>query len=69
MDSELSVELDKAIVPDKPAKRCSDYDSECKAVKDHFKCWRGGLSLAGGKVFETDPADGYCPFVLGLEKP
>lgn len=46
------------------AKKCSDYDNECVDVRNHFACWQGDLHhcLVG-------PADGYCPFVIGMEHP
>lgn len=52
-----------------PAKRCPDFDSDCKDVIDHFKCWNGGILRAiGGIFYETEPADGYCPYLIGQER-
>lgn len=41
-----------------PAKRCSDFDDDCKDVKSHSRCWSGP---------NLGPADGYCPFLFGME--
>lgn len=49
-----------------PAKRCPDYDDECALVKDHAACFAGGVKLFPGLIAETPPADGYCPFLLGM---
>lgn len=49
------------------AKRCRDYDSECVDVEDKCACFRGGAFMAkDGSIFETDLADGYCPFLIGM---
>ncbi len=53
---------------ERPASRCSDYDNECKDVTDHSVCFCGGVQFAkDGTMYETPMADGYCPFLLGME--
>lgn len=50
-----------------PAKRCSGYDSECVDIFDHFYCWFGNeIKEINGTFYQTKPADGYCPFVIGM---
>lgn len=51
----------------KVAKRCPDYDEDCKHVADHLKCWKGVETLHNGVIYFTQQADGYCPFVIGME--
>ena len=41
-------------------KRCPDYDCDCVKVQEPLACWRGG-GITG-----LDPAEGYCPMILGL---
>lgn len=44
--------------------RCSDFDTDCSHVMDHAACHRGGLNVCGnGIVAESEPADGYCPYL------
>ena len=53
---------------ERPASRCSDYDNECKDVPDHTACFCGGVHFANnGTMFETPMADGYCPFLVGMQ--
>lgn len=49
-----------------PGKRCSDFDGDCAGVVDHLQCWKGLKSERDGVVYFTGPADGYCPFVIGM---
>ncbi len=42
-----------------PAKKCSDYDQDCRFVKCPALCWAGDENLA--------PADGYCPLMYSNE--
>lgn len=54
-------ETEFAVIPLIPAKRCSDYDSECVDVPNPFICWTG--------CHGTLPqADGYCPLLVGQEQ-
>lgn len=39
----------------KCTKRCSDYDDDCKLVKNHTHCWMGNSTIGR--------ADGICPMV------
>ena len=41
-----------------PCPRCSDFDDECKDVKDPFKCWSNYM----GRY--PDVANGYCPLMF-----
>ena len=53
---------------ERPASRCSDYDNECRHVSDHSICFCGGVQFAeNGAIYETLMADGYCPFLIGME--
>ena len=53
-------------LPEQPARRCSDFDSECKDVIDHAACFCGGVIFAtDGTIYTTPVADGYCPFLVG----
>lgn len=52
---------------DTPAKRCTDYDTECVDVPNHLACWQGGCRTINGVEYVTDQADGYCPFLIGME--
>ena len=53
---------------ERPALRCSDYDEECKDVIDHAACFCGGITFANDcTMYETPMADGYCPFLVGME--
>ncbi len=49
-----------------PAKRCPDFDGDCAGIVDHLQCWKGLKSERAGVVYFTGPADGYCPFVIGM---
>lgn len=49
------------------AKKCPDYDCECADVKDHLHCWTGGTVEINNKFYETEPVDGYCPYVFGMK--
>ena len=44
-------------------KRCSDYDSDCKHVRDPLSCWVGGHFFVHGEIVEMPVADGYCPLL------
>jgi len=48
-------EVQELPVAKKCTNRCSDFDDECKDVKNHLGCWLGN-SVIGC-------ADGLCPFV------
>lgn len=51
-----------------PAKRCPDYDDECRYVEDHTFCFAGGVTFdIFGNIYETPTAEGYCPFLVGSE--
>ena len=50
-----------------PASRCPDFDGDCAGVVNHLQCWRGLKSERAGVVYFTGPADGYCPFVIGMK--
>lgn len=50
-----------------PGKRCSDYDSDCAKVVSHYHCWLGDNEDGGWPGWNLGPADGYCPFLLGIE--
>jgi hypothetical protein len=39
-----------------PAKRCPDFDSECKDVCDPMACWQGNTLIG--------VAHGYCPLLV-----
>ena len=41
------------------AKRCPDFDQDCKDVHNHYACWVG---VDNG----IPPVDGYCPYVFGM---
>lgn len=51
-----------------PAKRCPDYDDDCRFVKDHASCFAGGITFDKFcNSYETPMAEGYCPFLIGSE--
>ena len=43
--------------------RCSDFDEDCADVPCKISCWLGGRKSHHGVVYETPPADGYCPYL------
>lgn len=51
-----------------PARRCPDYDDECKDVLDHVSCFAGGTYFVKGTIWIISVADGYCPFLVGQEQ-
>ena len=51
------------------ARKCSDFDHDCYDIEDHSGCFLGGYSLAKNMIiYETAIADGFCPFLIGMEK-
>jgi hypothetical protein len=42
---------------------CSDWDEDCRRIKDPFMCWLGGsrLFLHLNETYTTPVADGFCP--------
>ncbi len=55
-----------ALIDLTPARRCPDYDDDCKFVKDHVACATGCTQMVAGILCTTPPIDGYCPFVIGM---
>ena len=50
-----------------PAKRCPDFDNDCKDVPDHAECWRGVTRQNGSTIVFTSQAEGYCPYLMGIK--
>ena len=48
-------EIPVVVIDNKPAKRCSDFDEDCKSVKRPSVCWEG---------ITIPMADGYCPLMF-----
>lgn len=69
MTSEKTADSEASELSDglEPASRCPDFDGDCAGVVDHLQCWKGLKSERAGVVYFTGPADGYCPFVIGME--
>ena len=68
--SSLTGELERQPV----ARRCPDFDDECVDVEDHAACFAGGVKVVPVtdcvfELTETDIADGYCPFTVGMLRP
>lgn len=63
----MAVELKRVSIPLKPAKRCSDFDSECAEVRNHAACWHGGPNQGVPAEWRNlGQADGYCPYLIGM---
>lgn len=62
-------EMRKAVTHAAP--RCSDYEpgpDGCATVPDHALCAGHPISIVRGVMYDPGPADGYCPFVCGMEQ-
>ena len=47
-------------------KRCSDFDEDCKFVKEHANCAAGSVVFWHGELKVVPPIDGFCPYVCGM---
>lgn len=52
---EIVEEKEETIEVFRSSKICSDFDDDCKEVKNHFMCWLGNECI--------DRADGLCPMI------
>lgn len=43
--------------------RCSDYDEDCKDLKNHHKCWYSSRVNINGTTYDCDNSNGWCPFI------